>query len=387
VRDRLLSDTRASRRSFWRRSSLILAALLGIAGAFFLGRWVGAPTLPAEFTWVAWPAFLAALLLLAALLSKLNRVAPGDGQLSTEHMFEQLYRIARQVEEQPQAVPELLLQLLREVFEPMQAELLEDATSSVQIVDGGSTLLVPVPTLWAHRQSRNGTARLRLARHGKRLFTTQDALLTERIIEQLQRATAFDRGVEHGRREERMRLAQDLHDDIGARLLTLIYKAQSTEMEEYIRHTLKDLKTLTRGLAAPDHRLSEAAAQWKADLAQRLTEADVTLGWSIAFERDILLGVVQWSALTRILRELVSNSIAHADARRVDIALQFDGERLELTVRDSGCGRNPGSWSHGLGLSGVRKRVRQLGGNVEWREAHPRGIDCRVRVPLRRATE
>jgi len=38
-------------------------------------------------------------------------------------------------------------------------------------------------------------------------------------------------------------------------------------------------------------------------VAQRLTEADVTLGWNIAFERDILLGVVQWSALTRILRE------------------------------------------------------------------------------------
>ena len=61
---------------------------------------------------------------------------------------------------------------------------------------------------------------------------------------------AFDRAVEHGRSEERTRLAQDLHDDIGARLLTMMYKATSPEMEDYVRHTLQDLKTLTRGLAA-----------------------------------------------------------------------------------------------------------------------------------------
>jgi signal transduction histidine kinase len=35
-----------------------------------------------------------------------------------------------------------------------------------------------------------------------------------------------------------------------------------------------------------------------------------------------------------------------------------------------------------LGLSSVRKRVRQLGGRVEWLEIDPRGICCRVEVPL-----
>ena len=44
VRDRVLSDNCASRRDFWRSvRSLILAALLAIAGVFFLGRWLGAP--------------------------------------------------------------------------------------------------------------------------------------------------------------------------------------------------------------------------------------------------------------------------------------------------------------------------------------------------------
>jgi len=157
-----------------------------------------------------------------------------------------------------------------------------------------------------------------------------------------------------------------------------MYKAQSPEMEEYVRHTLQDLKTLTRGLAAPNHRLSHAAAEWKSDLAQRLTAAHVQLDWNFESDEDILLSVVQWSALTRVLRELVSNAIAHARATRVDVEFSLRSGRLELIVGDNGEGRNPRAWSHGLGLGGVRKRVKQLGGEVEWRELEPRGIVCQV---------
>ena len=188
----------------------------------------------------------------------------------------------------------------------------------------------------------------------------------------------FDKAVEQGRNEERLRLAQDLHDDIGARLLTLMYKAQSPEIEDYVRHTLQDLKTLTRGLAASNHRLSHAAAEWKADLTHRLKAAQVELKWIFVFDDDVLLTVVHWSALTRILRELVSNVIAHAGAQRIEIDFRFENDCVDLTIADDGIGRNPRSWSHGLGLGGVRKRVKQLGGQVEWHEIAPRGISCRV---------
>jgi signal transduction histidine kinase len=194
------------------------------------------------------------------------------------------------------------------------------------------------------------------------------------------RALAHDRAVESGRSEERTRIAQDLHDDIGARLLTLMYKAQSPEMEDYVRHTLLDLKTLTRGLAASEHRLSYAAAEWKADLTQRLTAAHVQLGWSVDYDRDVRLSVVQWSALTRVLRELISNALYHAHASRVDVTFSLAGALLTLSVADDGSGRDPQAWSHGLGLGGVRKRVKLLGGEVRWRENLPRGIVCEVRV-------
>jgi signal transduction histidine kinase len=301
----------------------------------------------------------------------------GSSMLTTERMFEQLYRIAREVEAHPERTAALLSQLLRELFEPMETMVVERSLPNARVAGDGSTLLVPVPVL-VGAEGGAGSIAIRFALRGRRLFTSEDARLTDRIVEQLKRAVAFDKAVEQGRSEERLRLAQDLHDDIGARLLTLMYKAQSPEMEEYVRHTLQDLKTLTRGLAAPNHRLSHAAAEWKADLTQRLTAAHVELGWSFEFDQDVLLSVVQWSALTRVLRELVSNAIAHARATRLDIEFSLANDLLDLSVVDNGVGTNPRAWSHGLGLGGVRKRVKQLGGEVEWREVMPHGIGCRV---------
>lgn len=306
----------------------------------------------------------------------------GNSMLTTERMFEQLYRIAREVELHPERTPALLSQLLRDLFEPIEVLIVDKRSGETRIAADGSAIILPMPQLGGTNgdedmQGGGGSIILRFAHRGRRLFTSEDARLADRIVEQLRRAVAFDKAVEQGRSEERTRLAQDLHDDIGARLLTLMYKAHSPEMEEYVRHTLQDLKTLTRGLAAPNHRLSHAAAEWKADLTQRLTAAHIELGWACQFDEDILLTVVQWSALTRVLRELVSNTIAHAQARRVDIDLTLEGDRLDLSVVDDGIGRNPRAWSHGLGLGGVRKRVKQLGGEVEWLELS-RGISCRV---------
>jgi signal transduction histidine kinase len=159
-----------------------------------------------------------------------------------------------------------------------------------------------------------------------------------------------------------------------------MYTAPTPEMEDYLRHTLQDLKTLTRGLAASSHHLAHAAAEWKADISQRLAAAQCQLHWTFSSDKDIVLTVVQWSALTRMLRELVSNTISHAQAAQVWVDISFERDALSLTISDDGQGKEPQQWSHGLGLGGVRKRVKQLGGTVEWQENRPKGITCQVQI-------
>ena len=331
--------------------------------------------------------WLAGVVALALYLSArswmLNQLA-GAGTLSAERMFESLYRTARELEQSPEQASRRIGELLRDVFDPLQIVSTDKVVSQVRVATDGSTLVVPVPQLQASTaaDTSQGAIVLRFARHGRRLFTQEDLQLAERLTEQLRRAVAYDRAVEQGRSEERTRIAQDLHDDIGARLLTLMYQAQNPQIEQYIRHTLQDLKTLTRGLATANHRLSHAAAEWKSDITQRLAITGCDLHWSFSADRDILLTVVQWSGLTRVLRELVNNIICHAQASQVEINVHFDRGLMMLSVSDDGCGRKPEAWSHGLGLGGVRKRVKLLGGKVLWSELAERGIRCEVRTPL-----
>lgn len=305
----------------------------------------------------------------------------GASALTTERTFEQLYRTVREAQAQPERTAPALAALLQELFEPQETMTLPRRLPEARVMSAGTALYVPIPGENGP-QDLNQVLVMRHAGHGQRLFTLDDARLAERLVEQVRRALALDHAVEQGRAEERQRIAQDLHDDIGARLLTLMYKAQDREIEEYLRHTLQDLKTLTRGLAASEHRLSHAAAEWKSDMAQRLDAARLQLDWRFEADAEPRLSVVQWSALTRILRELVSNVIAHAGASRVAVELRLAGGRLSLAVSDDGRGGDPQAWTHGLGLGGVRKRVRTLEGRVQWKPNEPQGIRCEVEVPL-----
>jgi signal transduction histidine kinase len=291
---------------------------------------------------------------------------------------DRLHRVVREVEAHPQQCEPLTLELLRDLFGPLDLQRVGRAVPRARVIADGAALQVPLPDRDA---STAASLTLRFADHGRRLFTHEDARLADQVVEQLRRALAQQQAVERGRSEERARIAQDLHDDIGARLLTLMYQAPTAEMEDYVRHTLKDLKTLTRGLASDEHRLSHAVAEWKADIAQRLQAAQIELAWSFEYDRDIVLSVVQWSALTRVLRELVSNVIQHSAATHVEVAARLRDGGLRLSLSDDGIGREPQRWAHGLGLGGVRKRAKLLAGEVHWSANDPSGIVCTLLVP------
>jgi signal transduction histidine kinase len=370
---------------FLARSRLLLREFALLAGVSTLGTAIDllfvAVFSLGPFTSLAFAVFASLGLYAAARQFLVNRLL-GRTLLTTERTFDQIYRAAREVQAQPMRHPRVQARLLRELFDPLELVSADRAPVHSRVLGGGAGLVVPLRS-----DDEPATAAtlpmalvLRFADRGKRLFTRDDAHLADRVVEQLRRALAYDQAVERGRFEERQRIAQDLHDDIGARLLTLMYQAPTPEMEEYIRHTLQDLKTLTRGLAAAEHRLSDAAAEWKADLTQRLNAARVQLGWSVQYDRDLRLSVVQWSALTRVLRELVSNALYHGHAASIDVALQLEAGDLSLRVADDGSGRQPMNWSHGLGLGGVRKRIKLLGGSVQWQENGARGVVCEVRV-------
>lgn len=182
--------------------------------------------------------------------------------------------------------------------------------------------------------------------------------------------------------EERERIYRDLHDDVGAKLLSLVYRAATPAAADLARSALQDLRDVVSRTGADSFELEEVVADWRAECEKRLTEAGLELAWrqsgDLAGPR---LSQPQALNLGRILREAVSNIIRHAEARRVTVELSHDGGRLSLAVGDDGIGC-VGERRPGRGIRNMETRAARLGGTLTRESTAPTGCRVTVTMPL-----
>jgi signal transduction histidine kinase len=90
------------------------------------------------------------------------------------------------------------------------------------------------------------------------------------------------------------------------------------------------------------------------------------------------------TALFRILQELLTNVVRHAQARRVDVELREHAGALVMEVRDDGRGITEEQIraAKSLGLLGIQERAEAVDGSVEFRSQPGRGTCVTVTVPL-----
>ncbi|MDM0117812.1 ATP-binding protein [Variovorax sp. J22R133] len=173
--------------------------------------------------------------------------------------------------------------------------------------------------------------------------------------------------------EERRRIASDLHDDLGAQLLTIVQASQRGGQPDRIaamaRQALEEMRLSVRGMTGHVTAAQEALADWRAETVTRLSEAGMLPDWSADDPpADLILPARTHVQVTRILREAVSNAIRHSGGGHCAVRIRFRGGALELEVEDDGRGLQPGGGAHsGHGLLNIERRVRHLGGEHRFR--------------------
>jgi len=113
------------------------------------------------------------------------------------------------------------------------------------------------------------------------------------------------------------------------------------------------------------------------------------LHWQIDPKADqITLQPQQALHLLRILQEATTNIIKHADATRISISLQSDGDGVQLMICDNGncrlLGRNEydaSVSSEGYGLTNMQWRARQLKGTISFLNNEPSGLCVKLILP------
>jgi signal transduction histidine kinase len=86
-----------------------------------------------------------------------------------------------------------------------------------------------------------------------------------------------------------------------------------------------------------------------------------------------------------IAQEAITNSLRHADARMIEVALMCSANDLRLTIRDDGQGmtRGDGTGRAGhYGIVGMKERASQIGAELEVASTPGKGTKVSVRVPV-----
>lgn len=184
--------------------------------------------------------------------------------------------------------------------------------------------------------------------------------------------------------EERERIYQDLHDDVGAKLLTLVYRAPDSSNAELARSALQDLRDVVSYAGTAPTLLSHALADYRIECEQRLRDVSIKLHW-VNQLTDETLALTQPQALnlSRIMREAMSNIIRHAKATQVLVTLQHSHQSLSLSICDDGIGLNQQtSTISGRGLANIKKRASLLGGELSLQVSHLGGLSIEIKIPI-----
>lgn len=188
---------------------------------------------------------------------------------------------------------------------------------------------------------------------------------------------------ERAAQEERERIHSDLHDDVGAKLLTLVYRAPTPEHAELARAALQELRDVVSSPIAPDQALEYALGDWRSECEQRLGSAGIGLQWQQdAQVEQLRLAPQQGINLGRILREAISNVIRHAQASQVQVDLHLVDTVLHLHVTDNGTASATVLQRQGRGTRSMKARAQAMGGEFERSAGSPSGCQVHVRLPL-----
>lgn len=206
------------------------------------------------------------------------------------------------------------------------------------------------------------------------------------------------------REEERMRIAREIHDELGQVLTGLkmdVVSLARRMSETTTPQNWQQLKERTQSIAdlindaiLTVRRISTelrpglldavgltAAIEWQAKEFENRTGIKCNMKLPKA---DIPLDQNRSVAVFRIFQEILTNITRHAQASEVNVILDVQQEDLFLEAKDNGRGIRASEFSNpkSLGLLGMRERTLLLGGEFNIRGVQGKGTTVTVRIPM-----
>ncbi|MBP6901985.1 MAG: sensor histidine kinase [Burkholderiaceae bacterium] len=236
---------------------------------------------------------------------------------------------------------------------------------------------------------------LRLVQQFGRAFQTSEQSRAELEVRIREATAQIERNftqlselkVEQVTDRERKRIAADLHDDLGAKLLTIVHTSESERISTLAREALEEMRLSVRGLTGKPVKLADAFGDWRAEVMGRLSQSGIQGEWSAPPEEEVpqTLSSRAYVQTTRILREAVSNIIKHSGASQCSVSCAIAEGDFQLIIQDNGRGiptELDGRLDKGHGMASMKGRAKQLQGQCLVESSPGYGTVIRLTLPL-----
>lgn len=193
--------------------------------------------------------------------------------------------------------------------------------------------------------------------------------------------------------QERQRIANDLHDELGAMLSMarmqikhlqkqprLVDDSSLENLQEIIETSLASTKRICYQLMPPHLERYGLKISLEA-LAEQIKEVEKTqvfLTMSNNFPR--FPNAIEL-ALYRIVAELTNNTLKHSGASELNVDVSTSVDEITCNYRDNGIGIKAGASSKGLGMRSLHARAEALGGKLIVSD-NDDGFNCIVHIPI-----
>jgi two-component system, NarL family, sensor histidine kinase UhpB len=190
---------------------------------------------------------------------------------------------------------------------------------------------------------------------------------------------------------ERLRIAQELHDEVGQRLTAVMLQLDDLsrrpggptlgEAREGVRESLEEVRFIARRLRpeALDHLgLPSALAALTNSLRG---PSGITIQRSIDPSLPVLSADVEL-VIYRVAQEALTNVVRHAGCDEARLLLGRVGGGVELEVLDAGRGFDAAVAAEGAGIRGMRERALLVGAQLEVWSSPGIGTSVRLRCPV-----
>lgn len=207
-----------------------------------------------------------------------------------------------------------------------------------------------------------------------------------------------DKAIRETEEQERIRIAKDIHDDLGSGLSKIKFLSEiihqkttqqpdvqtsSQAVKETANKMIENMRDLIWALNPENTTLANLIARMREYTTDYLEDYPIEVHYDLPENiPQTAISKESHRELFMVIKESLNNIVKHSNATLILFSILLDAKQIRLTIKDNGQGFSTDSKSLGNGLRNMQSRLTQIGGKIEIESKINQGTSVDLVLPL-----